>query len=101
MAAVHLVHGGEVAHVLQEHRGLHHAGHGGAGRLEDRRQVSQNQVRLLGDVAVPKLHGLGIQGDLTGTEDETAHHHGLGIGPDGGRCVVGLGKLHVAHGGSR
>ena len=48
---VHRVHGGEVAHALQEHGGLDHVVHGQAGGLQNGLDVGEHLTGLLGDAA--------------------------------------------------
>ena len=86
---VYRVHGGEVAHVLQEHGGLDHVVHGEAGGLQNGLHIGQHLTGLLGDAAGHELTGGGVKGHLTGGDKEAAAVDGLRIGADGGRGVGG------------
>ena len=86
---IHGVHGGKIAHILQEHGGLSHMIHGQAGRLHNGLHIGQGLAGLGGDIALHQVAGGGINGDLAGGDDEAAAVDGLGIGADGGRSAGG------------
>ena len=86
---VHRVHGGEIAHILQEHGGLDHVVHGQAGGLQNGLDIGQHLAGLLGDAAGNKLAGGGVKGHLAGRDQEAAAVDGLGIGTDGGGGIGG------------
>ena len=86
---IHRVHGGEVAHVLQEHGGLDHIVHGQAGGLHNGLDVAEHLAGLLLDAAGNELAGLGVKGYLAAGDQEAAAVDGLGIGADGGGSIGG------------
>ena len=86
---VHRVHGGEVAHALQEHGGLDHVVHGQAGSPQNGLDIGQHLAGLLGDAAGNKLAGGGVKGHLAGGDEEAAAVDGLRVRADGGGGVGG------------
>ena len=64
VAAVDLIHGGEVGHVLEEDGGFDDLSERAAGGLEDCGEVLQDAFGLDSDVARNDLLGSGIEGDL-------------------------------------
>ena len=90
MPRVHLVHGGEVVEVLQEDRRLDEILDGASRRLENRRQVTQGLLGLLGDV--PLDHRVTrFDTELAGDEDELADPDRLVVRGALKRCRRGLG----------
>ena len=57
---------------------------------EHGREVLHHLLGLRGDVAIDDLHGLRVEGDLSGREEKAADDGGLRIGADGLGRVGGL-----------
>ncbi len=93
---VHLVHGGEVGHVGQENRGLHHVGKAQSRRFEDGAGVGEALPGL--DLHVTFREGAGgrVDGQLPGNENEAdAGVDGLAVRPDGGRGFFSVDCVHI------
>ena len=90
-----MVDGGEVAEVFHEDAALHHVGQREAGGGENGGQVLQHLVGLGRDVAGHELAG-SIKGNLPGHVHGVARLHGLRVGTNGGRSLVGENNL-VGH----
>ena len=67
------------------------------GGLENGGQVFQHAVRLFLDAALDELHGVGIEGDLSRSEDEAAADDGLRVRPDRRRCPIGMYAFTISH----
>ena len=82
--------------MADEHRGLHRLADIRSRRLQQRGDVPE---RLMGLCLQPygDLPGLGDDGDLTGSVDQSVHDLCLGIGPDGGGRFVGFYSFHGKH----
>ena len=87
--SVDRVHGGEVAHALQEYGGLDHIVHGQTGGFKDGLDVGEYLTGLLGNAAGDELAGSRVKGHLAGRDQEAAAVDGLGIGTDGGGGIGG------------
>ena len=83
------VHGGEVAHVLEEDSGFDDVDEVHACLLEDGFEAFAGAGGLLGDAAGDHLAGDGIECDLAGGVEGVADADGLGVGADGGRGLAG------------
>ena len=92
---VDLVHGGEIAHVGKEYRRLDDARKAEAGRFEDGPRVEQGLAGLLLDAALREGTRGGIDGELTGNENEAvAAVDSLAVRADGGRCFFSVDRFH-------
>ena len=96
-SGVDLVHGGEVVHVLEEHRGFDDVVHGQPRLGQDGLNVGQGLLCLTGDAALGEGAGGRVDGELAGGDDDTAAVDGLGVGTDGRRG--GSGGNDCFHGG--
>ena len=94
VGAVHL---GERAHVGQEDGRLHDVAEAAAGPREDRREVVEDAVRLLGDRPGHELHRGRVERDLPGGEEEPSGRDPLRVGADGFRGVVDGDGAKLAH----
>ena len=80
MRRVHLVHRREVVEVLQEDRRLHELVQAAARLLQDRAEILQRLLRLLGDAPAHHPAPVGRQTELAGDEDEAADLDSLVVG---------------------
>ena len=94
--AVNLVHRGEVAHVLQKHRGLYDMAQLASRRFDDAFHIFQRALRLRLDVSSNKLVGLRIDGNLSGNEEKSVYLDGLRIRPD--RFWTAIRQNNFSHG---
>src|ERR1700733_9159551 len=90
---VDLVDRGEVAHVDQEDRRLHHVGEREAGGGEHCGDVRHDAARLLGGIALDELLRERVEPDLARREHVRARRDGLRVGPDRGRRRGGVDRL--------
>src|SRR5262245_41673032 len=81
-AGVHVVHGGEFAHVHEENGGLHDARKVDAGGCENRTQILNHSLRLFRDAAVHQLTRSGIEPHLSGGKEKSVGACGLTVGTD-------------------
>ena len=81
---INLVHSAKVVHVAEEHSGLNNVVHGQASGLQNGLDVGQ---RLLGLClnAFGECAGCGIDGQLTGSDDQIAQINCLAVRADGSR----------------
>ena len=91
---VHLVEGGEVAHIRQEAGGLDNFVKAGTGSLQDGAHVLAALLRLGGDTFGGSARG-GVHRDLTRGDDQISKGVALGIGADGAGGVLGFNDVHV------
>ncbi len=91
---VDLVHGPEVAEVLQVDRGLDHVLEGAAAGLEHRFEVLEDLADL-GVEAGHQLAGLGVEADLAGGVEPAVDRDRLGVGADRGGGVVAVDVFHI------
>ena len=82
---VDFVHAGEVREVGQEHGALHDVGEGELLVVEDGLHILQHAFGLHLDVALDEVAGRGVDGDLSGAEEQIADAHGMVIGTDRSR----------------
>ncbi len=87
-ALVDIVHGGELVHVLEIDPGAHDLVQAAARRLQDRFQVGEHLLGLLGHSALDDLLGRRVQRNLPADKDEAVGPDGLRIGADGLRGIV-------------
>jgi len=90
VGGIDLVEGGEISHVAQKTGGFDDIAHCRTGGSQNGLQIFADAVGLLGDVLTYHASRSGIEGDLSGGEDKVVDDHGLGIGADGGRGIVGM-----------
>src|SRR5437868_14777216 len=76
---VDAIHRDVVTHAREKHTDAHDIIETPAGRLEDRREILEDAVRLGGDTSRHQLARLRILADLTAEIDKTAGIDGLGI----------------------
>src|SRR5208282_1415388 len=95
VAAVDLVHGGEVSHVLEEDGAAHNFLQSTTRGLQNGSEVLEHAVGLRAYVTGDHLLGGGIDGYLSGCEDQTLGSNGLRVGADGLRGLIG--GDYVAH----
>jgi len=81
---VNIVHGNEVGEVGEKHGGFHDVGKGQSLVIENGLYILQHAVGLRLDAADDEAAILGIDGDLSGTEQEVANAHGVIIRAEGG-----------------
>src|SRR5450631_263292 len=89
VAAVDFVHGHKVSHVFQEDGAAEDLVHGAARGLQDGGEILQHAVGLGAYVARDDLLGGGIDGDLSGREDQALSSDGLRVRADGLGGVLG------------
>ena len=80
---IDFVHPGEVREVSEEHGGLYHVGEGEFLVVEDGFHVFQHALGLGFDVASDEIAIGGVDGDLTGAEQQVADAHGMVVWADG------------------
>ena len=93
---VNFVHGAEICNVGEEDGGLDHVLEGEAGGLQHGAQIFKHLGGLFHDTAFHQKTGGGIQGNLSGSNDQAVGADGLGIGAHGGGGLIGVD--HIVHG---
>src|SRR6201984_1709352 len=99
MLCVDAIHRGEVTHAREKHTGAHDVIETLAGRLENRREVLEDALRLCHNAPLDHLAGGRVLGDLSAEIEETTDFDRLGKRPDRrrefrrGNCGLAHGKL--------
>ena len=88
--SVHLVHGGKVCNIVQQHRGFYHISHACACSGQNVGNIGQALARLGLDVLPGKFAGSRVNGDLAGNVNGVACLDALGIRANGGRGFIGM-----------
>jgi len=84
---INLVHAPEFPQIPKVHGGLQNFSKVRAARFQNRGQVLEYAFGLGGDVTGDELAGGGVQGNLSGDENQISAADGLGIRANGGRCL--------------
>src|ERR1019366_8650096 len=98
VAAVDFVHGRKISHVLEEDGAAQNLLHATARFVQNGSEVPEHLVGLRAYVAGDYLLGGGIDGDLSGCEDQVQGSNGLRVGADRLRGLIG--GDYVAHASS-
>src|SRR5262252_6313296 len=99
MLCVDGIHRGEVSDVLEKHTGAHDIVKTLAGRLEDRREILEDALRLGHDAPLDHFASGRVLTDLSAEEDETINSDCLGKWADR-RGELRRGDCCLAHGNS-
>src|SRR6476661_8834851 len=78
MFCVEAIHRGEITHVREKHTGAHNIVETLAGRLENRREILENALRLGHNAPLDHLASGRVLGDLSAEEEETIDFDCLG-----------------------
>src|ERR1035441_1814465 len=95
VAAVDFVHGGEVSQVFQEDGAAENLLHANARSLQNGGEILEHAVGLGAYVSGYDLLSGGINGHLSGCENQALGSNGLRVGSDGLRGLGG--RDHFAH----
>src|SRR5580704_1939240 len=96
---VRFIHGCEIVHVLEKHRGANDLFKAGASGFQDPREILNHALSLKGHVTAEQRVGAGIERNLAGDKDKAIGFDGLRIGSDGGWTIFGYD--YVAHESSK
>src|ERR1043166_2002814 len=96
MLCVDPIHRSEVTHVREKHTGAHYIIETLAGRLENRREVLEDPLRLGHNAPLDHLASSRVLGDLSAEEDETIDFDCLGKWADR-RREFSRGNCSFAH----